>query len=276
MRDLLRQPLFLNLAGSLALHLAFMAYLMALPPAPKLTPQMASERIARFVIARFPAPPSAKPAELPPPAPAAAPARRAPLERAVAQRPKAQPTPRPKRRHVAQRPTPEVSTPPAAVPIVVAADPGPEPEIQVVAAAAAPSDGPEGATTGAAPSADPAPESDVTVASSKYEPDGQQSPDLVGLRRGYIGRLNRYFGKLRQYPRRARRAGLEGTVLLELVLDEHGRIVEIRVAKSSGHRILDDAARAAVAALGSVPSPPGELHWRSQAVRIPFHYSLRS
>ena len=48
------------------------------------------------------------------------------------------------------------------------------------------------------------------------------------------------------YPRLARLRGWQGTVLLEVSLDAEGRPLEVAVSESSGHRVLDEAARAAV------------------------------
>ena len=45
------------------------------------------------------------------------------------------------------------------------------------------------------------------------------------------------------YPRDALREGLEGTVLLRVLVDEAGRPVEVSIATGSGHRTLDRAAR---------------------------------
>jgi protein TonB len=48
------------------------------------------------------------------------------------------------------------------------------------------------------------------------------------------------------YPTAARRRGIEGRVLLEVAVDADGRAVAVRVAESSGHRLLDEAALRAV------------------------------
>ena len=45
------------------------------------------------------------------------------------------------------------------------------------------------------------------------------------------------------YPRGALRDGLSGTVMLEVVVDIDGRPTEVRIARTSGHRELDLAAR---------------------------------
>jgi protein TonB len=45
------------------------------------------------------------------------------------------------------------------------------------------------------------------------------------------------------YPRDALRAGLQGTVMLQVLVDVDGRPLQVDVERSSGHRILDNAAR---------------------------------
>lgn len=56
------------------------------------------------------------------------------------------------------------------------------------------------------------------------------------------------------YPEEAIARGLEGEVLVLLVLDEAGNPVAARIEESSGHRILDDAALRAVRSLRSLPA----------------------
>ncbi len=48
-----------------------------------------------------------------------------------------------------------------------------------------------------------------------------------------------------RYPRRARRRGLRGVVLLEIDVRSNGTVSGVNVAASSGHAVLDDAALAA-------------------------------
>lgn len=77
------------------------------------------------------------------------------------------------------------------------------------------------------------------------------------------------------YPAKAVRAGLEGTVLLEVLVDTDGRPLEVTIARGSGHRELDRAALRHV-----------QEHWRFQpALRdgrpvqaiglVPIGFSLR-
>jgi protein TonB len=48
------------------------------------------------------------------------------------------------------------------------------------------------------------------------------------------------------YPSRARRRGVEGTVILEVLVNETGQVEELALFKSSGHELLDRAARVSV------------------------------
>ncbi|MFZ2267270.1 MAG: energy transducer TonB [Azonexus sp.] len=56
------------------------------------------------------------------------------------------------------------------------------------------------------------------------------------------------------YPAEAIAQGLEGEVLVLMLLDEQGRVAAARVEQGSGHRLLDDAALKAIRALHSVPA----------------------
>lgn len=67
------------------------------------------------------------------------------------------------------------------------------------------------------------------------------------------------------YPEEAVRRGLEGEVLLRIRIGKGGNPGEIRVAKSSGARILDEAARHGVIRASPLPSAPG---WVDVPVRF--------
>ena len=98
--------------------------------------------------------------------------------------------------------------------------------------------------------------------------------DLDGIRVAYIGEVNALFQRERMYPRAAKRAGLEGRVVVEVVIDASGDIVGTRVLQSSGHSILDAAAVESVKDVSELPAPPKALGWKSRSMRIPFVYRL--
>lgn len=99
---------------------------------------------------------------------------------------------------------------------------------------------------------------------------------LRGILRGYYKNLNSLMSTSRDYPRSARRLGLEGTVLVEMVINNKGRILSVKLAQSSGHEVLDQAAIAQVHKIGKVPSIPNQIKRNSMTFRIPFEYRLQS
>jgi len=76
-----------------------------------------------------------------------------------------------------------------------------------------------------------------------------------------------------RYPRRARQKGFEGTVVLEVLVDENGKIKELKLFRSSGHAILDRAAVASVKkwlfAPGVINGTPSKM-W----VKVPIRFEL--
>ena len=99
---------------------------------------------------------------------------------------------------------------------------------------------------------------------------------LRGILRGYYKNLNSLMSTRRDYPRSAPRLGLEGTVLVEMVINNKGRILSVKLAQSSGHEVLDQAAIAQVHKIGKVPSIPNQIKRNSMTFRIPFEYRLQS
>jgi TonB family protein len=70
------------------------------------------------------------------------------------------------------------------------------------------------------------------------------------------------------YPEEAIRRGQEGEVLLRIRIGDGGVPKQIRVARSSGTRVLDEAARRGVVSASPLPSAAG---W----VEIPVRFFLR-
>jgi protein TonB len=75
------------------------------------------------------------------------------------------------------------------------------------------------------------------------------------------------------YPELARQAGIEGQVVVDALVDVDGKVIDVKIRKSSGNTSLDDAAMNA--ARGAEFTPAKQ---RDQLVRvwvsIPFKFSL--
>lgn len=74
-----------------------------------------------------------------------------------------------------------------------------------------------------------------------------------------------------QYPRKARRMGMEGIVLVEFLLHHSGKVEDIRLLQKSGHDILDDSAIETIKkASSSFPRPQENIR-----IQVPISYALR-
>ena len=69
------------------------------------------------------------------------------------------------------------------------------------------------------------------------------------------------------YPPIARRIGLEGTAWLRFEIDREGAARDVAVARSSGHAVLDRAARQTVDRAGRLP-------WVYGQIEVPIRFSL--
>lgn len=168
--------------------------------------------------------------------------------------------------------------------VVTKPKPEPKPSMAVVASEAPEAPASDVRTVDDGATGTEAPAEAEAIVGTEATPDGVKtgdvaapegpSIDLDGLRREYMGQLNARFQKERVYPRAARRAGIQGTVILEVTIDGKGKISGAKVLESSGHSILDAAALRAVKGVDDLPAPPKDLGWSKRSMRIPFVYRL--
>ncbi len=78
-----------------------------------------------------------------------------------------------------------------------------------------------------------------------------------------------------EYPRAAREAGWEGTVILRVLVLPDGRAGSVTLHKTSGHSILDEAALSAVKDWRFIPAMDGNFPIQS-AVHLPVRFDLKA
>jgi|GEM_PF-1934267 len=220
----------------------------------------------------------------PSPAPAAPPVAAAPVAAAAAEMPLQQraaaPPPPPKPEALPEPkplppPEPEAMPEPAAKP--VAKPPPvrrpvtkPAPALVEAAPEAAPGtiEAPVAATAEAAP---PAAASSQVLAAAPAAPPVPRPPAASPYGPILLAWLQRYM----EYPRHARLKRQEGEVRLRLVLDRSGRLLDVTLAKTSGHEILDEAALSMARRAAPYPPPldftPGQ---DSAGFVVPVLYNL--
>jgi protein TonB len=87
-----------------------------------------------------------------------------------------------------------------------------------------------------------------------------------------------YLGKLRSHLERNKvnpRTTFKGTAVIHFSVNAKGEITSRRIAKSSGSKILDDAALAAVDRSSPFPEIPDTLNREKIEVSVPFRFTVR-
>ncbi|CAN5414383.1 energy transducer TonB [soil metagenome] len=109
--------------------------------------------------------------------------------------------------------------------------------------------------------APPAPVVEEVVVEDEIFKVVEQMPEFPGGQAA----LMQFLGKI-TYPPFARENDLEGTVYVQFVIDKSGKITDAVIARSSGHKILDDAALSHVRTMPSWA--PGKQ--RGKPVRVQY------
>lgn len=99
---------------------------------------------------------------------------------------------------------------------------------------------------------------------------GSGTPPAGEAHAAYRAGLARWLAARKRYPAAARNQGRQGEVLLELELEPQGGLRGVRIERSSGHHLLDQAALALVKQSGALPPPPPGLSF----VRVAVDFSL--
>lgn len=96
-----------------------------------------------------------------------------------------------------------------------------------------------------------------------------------GMRADYELRLRRRLEMYKEYPRRARFRGQEGTASLYLVVARDGRLRDYRIERTSGHSLLDRAALAMAERAQPLPKIPDVMERETLILVVPIEFSLR-
>ena len=77
------------------------------------------------------------------------------------------------------------------------------------------------------------------------------------------------------YPSKARDKGKQGKTLLSFQIGKSGEIIQLLIESSSGHKILDEAARMAVTNAEPFPPIPEKLNKQYALLELPISFILR-
>lgn len=105
------------------------------------------------------------------------------------------------------------------------------------------------------------------------EPAGLQGG--AAARADFMRALRAWLERHKEYPARARSRRQQGVVLLNFTIDRAGAVLGFRIARSSGHRLLDRAVERLIRRAQPLPSLPGEWKLSHLELQVPIRFSLR-
>ncbi|WP_206020441.1 energy transducer TonB [Rhodovarius crocodyli] len=139
--------------------------------------------------------------------------------------------------------------------------PQPRPAQPSAAPAAQPSPAPPSAAT-TAPTAAPAGQPSAPIGNPNAVPNWQGQ---------LLARLQRY----RRYPESSRFRREEGVVMVTFTMRRDGTVLDVRLARSSGHSELDAETLQLIRRAEPLPSPPPEVPGDPITLTAPVRFSLR-
>lgn len=120
----------------------------------------------------------------------------------------------------------------------------------------------------------------VMVVTPSASPPAPPPPALASragsgqARQDYIAHLLAQLNRFKQYPPAARKARIQGVVLLHFVMNANGQVLEADIAKSSGRPILDQEALALIRRAEPLPPLPADYPTRTLDAVVPVEFSL--
>lgn len=109
-------------------------------------------------------------------------------------------------------------------------------------------------------------EEQASIEKTKYLNSSTKEFTPAKYMREWINRVERV-GNL-NYPDQARRKKLSGTLILDVVINSEGELVKTDLRQSSGHQILDDAAKRIVKLAAPFSTFPDKLRKEADVIHI--------
>lgn len=108
--------------------------------------------------------------------------------------------------------------------------------------------------------------------------DGEREPLAAGASessQAYFAELQAYLERHRRYPRGAQLHRQEGTAVLYFVIDRQGNVLDYRIERSSGYRLLDREVAAMLERAKPMPPAPPDLQRTRIELLLPIRFSMR-
>jgi protein TonB len=103
--------------------------------------------------------------------------------------------------------------------------------------------------------------------------DGKSKDGGTKARSNYNGKVLVRLRRAKRYPSQARREHLQGTVTVRFTVARNGAVSGIRLARSSGHTLLDQAALDMVHRASPMPKVPDDIRGSRLSFTVPVRFS---
>jgi len=123
------------------------------------------------------------------------------------------------------------------------------------------------AIVAAPPVAEPAPPALHAPVAQNGVGEGQAS---------FESRVLAHINRFKQYPPAARKAHIEGVVMLHFVMDAGGHVTQADIQKSSGRPVLDNEALAMIQRAQPLPALPADFPTRTLNAVVSIEFSLNN
>lgn len=125
----------------------------------------------------------------------------------------------------------------------------------------------------AQPVPDPGPPIERTTAPERQP--APPSPQQGIAKPTWEGMVLAALSKARRYPRAAQRARQQGVPYIRFVMDREGRVLSVRLERSSGVETLDEEALGLPKRASPLPKPPGGVGGETIELVVPVEFFLR-
>jgi TonB family protein len=99
--------------------------------------------------------------------------------------------------------------------------------------------------------------------------------ELKDLWNVYTTKIRQMIANAKTYPSKARDKGKQGKALVSFKIGKGGEIIKLLIESSSGHEVLDEAARMAVSNAEPFPPIPKKLNKQFAFLELPISFVLR-
>lgn len=114
--------------------------------------------------------------------------------------------------------------------------------------------------------------SKVSRSSANGRADAKTNDGGTKASSNYKGKVVAKLRRAKKYPRKARRQKLTGTTRVSFTIAKNGTVSGMRITRSSGHQILDQAALEMVRRASPMPKFPGDIRVARMTLQVPVRF----